>query len=124
MLAAVGKATEEAEINSYTHAESGRPQVATGDATIAKVQVTRRATDTSEKAKEKAGHKVVERPADLTSRSHGTLICRRSSATTAMRWVTLQGIVRSLTSVRSKQIWRRRKTTIRVFRWPKFVRSS
>src|SRR3954468_3655209 len=115
MLAAVGKATKEAEINSYTHEESGRPQVATGDATIAKVQVTRRAMDTSEKAKEKASHKVVERPADLTSRSRGTLICRRSSAITAMRWATLREIVRSITSVRSRQIWRRRETTIRVF---------
>src|SRR3954466_3546210 len=115
MLAAVGKAREEVEINSCTRAHIGRPQVEKEDATTAKVQVTRSATDTSEKAKEEASHKVVERPTDLTSRSHETLICRRSSATTAMRWVTLRGIVQSLTNVRSRQIWRSKKTTIKVF---------
>src|SRR3954471_24708191 len=115
MPAVVEKAREEVKINSCTCAQIGRPQVAKENATTAKVQVTRSATDTSEKAKEEASHKVVERSTDLTSRSHGTLICRRSSATTAMRWVTLRGIFRSLTSVRSRQIWRSRKTMIKVF---------
>src|SRR4051812_1804784 len=115
MLAVVEKAREEVKINSCTCAQIGRAQVAKEDATTAKVQVTRSATDTSVKAKEEANHKVVEGPTNLTSRSHETLICRRSSATTAMRWVTLRGIVRSLTSVRSRKIWRSRKTTIKVF---------
>jgi hypothetical protein len=66
---------------------------------------TQSAAETTTKAKEKARHKGVAKVTDLMSGSHGTWICPRSSATTAIRWVIMQRIVRSLTSGRSRQIW-------------------
>ena len=89
---AIGKAKEEVVTNSCTRAQIERPQVAKEGATLAKAQATQSAADKPEKAKEKASHKVVVRRTDLKSGSHGTWICPRSSAITAMRWVTLQGL--------------------------------
>src|SRR3954466_7935394 len=115
MLVAVGKAKEEVATNSCTRAQIGRPQVAKEGVTVVKAQATRSAADQPEKAKEKESHKVVVRRTDLKSGSHGTWICPRSSAITATRWVTLRRIVQSLTSGRSRQIWRSRKTNVQVF---------
>jgi hypothetical protein len=96
---AVGKASEEASINCFTHMLIGKLQVAK-EGVMAKDRATQSAAGTTTKAKKKASHKGVAKVTDLTSGSHETWICPRSSATTAMRWVIMQRIVQSLTSGR------------------------